>query len=194
MMAAALLKDLGADPFVSSAALDAAGKVTESKGCAVSGVKAEDGRLTFDRLDERLPFPIPDQARAALPLYPEVLGLSEYTLQVSGLKGDQYRLRVNDKDVATVSARDLETGVNLTAYGQGPIAAQGKEVLAAVEAKEGLVGQWRGQSKTASAKDAPAGAREKLEELTKKVEEADGKIRAAAKPRPLHFELVAAAK
>jgi lysophospholipase L1-like esterase len=184
MMAAALLKDLGADPFVSSAALDAAGKVTESKGCTVSGVKADEGKLAFDRLDERLPFPIPDQARPALPLFPEVLGLSEYTLKVSSLKGDQYNLQVNGAPVATVSARELEQGVNLTAYGQGPIAAQGKEILAAVDAKEGLVGQWRGQSKAA--------ARDKLDELTKKVEEADAKIRAAARPRKLHFELVAA--
>src|SRR5262249_35992841 len=33
MMAAALLKDLGADGFVSSATLDAGGRVVEAKGC-----------------------------------------------------------------------------------------------------------------------------------------------------------------
>src|SRR5262249_56781657 len=77
MMAAALLKALGADGFVSSANLDAAGKVTETKGCAVTNLKATNGRLSFERLDERLPFPIPDNARAVLPLPPDGLPLSE---------------------------------------------------------------------------------------------------------------------
>ena len=62
MMAAALLKELGATGFVSSATLDAAGKVAEAKGCTIDDVKADGGKLAFDRLDECLPFPIPDEA------------------------------------------------------------------------------------------------------------------------------------
>ncbi|MBM4036463.1 MAG: hypothetical protein FJ291_32405 [Planctomycetes bacterium] len=58
MMAAALLKGLGADGFVSSVALDASGKLGEAKGCKVDAIKADGARLAFDRLDERLPFPI----------------------------------------------------------------------------------------------------------------------------------------
>ena len=81
--------------------------------------------------------------------------------------------------------------VNLTAYGKGPIAAQGKEVLGAVGAKEGLVGQWRGQSRLASTADSPADARERLAALTKQVEAADAKIREAARPRKLRFTIVA---
>ena len=51
MMAAALLKDLGADGFVSDLILDgAACKVVEAKGCTVDGVKAPAGGLVFDRL------------------------------------------------------------------------------------------------------------------------------------------------
>jgi lysophospholipase L1-like esterase len=194
MMAAALLRDLGADGFVSTASLDASGKMDETKGCKVSSIQADDGKLAFDREDECLPIPIPDEARPVVAFDPTILQLSEYTLKVSGLKGNEYKLTVNGKQVGTVPATELEKGVNLTAYGKGPIADQGKEVLAAISAKEGLVQQWRGQSKTASAPNAAAEAREKLEELTKKVEEADAKIRTAAKPRKLHFELVALAK
>jgi len=69
-------------------------------------------------------------------------------------------------------------------------ALKGKEVLAAVDAKEKLVGQWRNQSKVVHAPKPPEGAEAKLAELTKQVEEADAKIREAAKPRKLHFELV----
>lgn len=191
MMAAALLKELGANGFVSSATIDASGKVSDAKGCVVDGVKAETNRLTFDRIDECLPFPIPDDARAVLPLYPTILDSSQYTLKVTGLKGDTYALKINDAPVTTLSGKDLEKGINLTAYGQGPIAAQGKAVLAAVSAKEGLVGQWRGMSKAAIAPEAPQDAKEKLVAVTKKVEEADAKIREAAKPQKLHFELTA---
>ena len=42
MMAAALLKALGADPFVSSATLDASGKLVEAKGCKIENVAVED--------------------------------------------------------------------------------------------------------------------------------------------------------
>src|SRR5262249_8014373 len=82
MMAAALLKELVPPPTVSSATLDAAGKLTDSKGCTIDAIKSEDGKLTFDRLDESLPFPIPDDARAVLALDPTILELSQYTLKV----------------------------------------------------------------------------------------------------------------
>jgi hypothetical protein len=191
MMAVALLKDLGADGFVSSVTLDASGKVTEAKGCAIEEMKAESGKLTFERLDESLPLPIPDEARPVLALYPAILELSNYTLKVTGLEGN-YQLQVNGGTLATVTAKELAEGVNLTSYAKGPIAEQGKQILAAVNAKEGLVSQWRGQSKAATAADATAEAKEKLAALAKKVEEADGKIREAARPKKLRFTLTPA--
>jgi hypothetical protein len=74
-----------------------------------------------------------------------------------------------------------------------------------VAAKEGLVGKWRALSKTAAGKDAPpkkdappapkpdpAAAKAQLAELAKQVEEADARIREAAKPKTLHFVLTPA--
>ena len=52
-----------------------------------------------------------------------------------------------------------------------------------------LVSQWRGQSQQAHAAGAAPELKEKLLQLTKTVEEADEKIRQAAKPQKLHFEL-----
>jgi lysophospholipase L1-like esterase len=190
MMAAALLKDLGADGFVSSLVVDvAAGKVVEAKACAVSDMKAEDGGLSFDRLDDSLTFPIPDEARPVVSLDPTILDLSRCGFKASGLKAERYKLSIDFTGVAVLTAKELEKGVNLTAYEKGGLAAQGKEVLAAVKAKEDLVNQWRVLSKTASAENAPADAKEKLADLTKKVEDADAKIREAAKPRQHRFEL-----
>jgi lysophospholipase L1-like esterase len=195
MMAAALLLDLGADGFVSSATLDAGGKLVEARGCKVDGAKADGGRIEFDRLDERCPFPIPEDARQVVAFYPAILDLSQYTLKVTGLKGS-VSLKVNGIPTATLTAQELEAGVNLTALGPAPqakevhpMAAQMRAILAAVSAKEGIVGQWRGLSQRAHAAGADPGLKDQLAALTQKVEEADQKIREAARPQKLHFEL-----
>jgi lysophospholipase L1-like esterase len=199
MMAAALLKALGADGFVSSATVDAAGRSVQAEGCAVTDVKAENGGVAFDRLDERLPFPVPDNARAVLPLAPDVLALSRYTLTVTGLKAGEYRLRIDGAPCARLSARDLAAGANLTALRPGsksdkanPIDGQAQAILAAVSAKEAIVGRWRQLSQRAHAQGAAAELKEQLAALTRDVETADGKIREAAKPRLHHFEIVPA--
>jgi lysophospholipase L1-like esterase len=198
MMAAALLGELGAESFVSSLTIDAAGKLIEAKGCQVDGITSGGGALVFDRLDERLPFPIPEEARAVLPLFPTILDLSQYTLKVTGLKASQYTLKINGVQAATLPAKQLESGVNLTALmpnpqfsGVNPIASQGHAILAAVAAKETLVSQWRSLSQKAHAAGAAPELREQLATLTTKVEEADAGIRTAARPQKLHFEIVA---
>lgn len=187
MMAAALLKELGAEPFVSSAVLDAAGAVKEAKGCKIEAIKTEGGKLSFSRLDECLPFPIPDDARAVLPLYPAIADLSQYMLKVTGLKEGNYALKVNGTAMTRLSAKQLEAGVNVTTFPAGPIAAQGKEILGAVGSRAGLVGQWRGLSKAAHAPGAAADLKTQLEALTRKVEQGDDAIRKAAQPRLLQF-------
>jgi lysophospholipase L1-like esterase len=196
MMAAALLKELGADGFVSSVTVDGKGKVTDAKGCTVDGIKAEGEKIEFDRLDERLPFPIADKARAVLPLYPTILDLSQYTLKVTGLKDGNHALKINGIAIATLTAKELEAGVNLTSFGASPqaqdvnpIVAQGRAILAAVSTKEIVVSEWRALSKKAHAAGAAPELEEQLAALTKKVEEANEKIREAAKPRKMHFEL-----
>jgi hypothetical protein len=155
--------------------------------------------LVFDRLDERLSFPIPDEARPVLPLFPTILDLSQYTLKVTGLKATQYTLKINGVQAATLTAKQLEAGVNLTELAptpqpssSNPIATQGRAILAAVAAKETLVSQWRSLSQKAHAAGAASELREQLAALTTKVEEADAGIRTAARPQKLHFEIVAA--
>jgi hypothetical protein len=197
MMAAALLKGLGAEGFVSSATVDASGKVVEAKGCTVTDAKAGGGTLAFDRLDESLSFPVPNDARAVLPLAPDVLALSGYTLTVTGLKDGTYLVKVNGVDCGRATAKDLAAGANLTslavaAGGKNPITTQMQAVLAAVAAKEGVVGTWRGLSQKAHQKGADPKLMDDLAALTKKVEAEDAKIRSAAKPQKLHFEIVAA--
>jgi lysophospholipase L1-like esterase len=197
MMAAALLKALGAEGFVSSVVIEG-GKVAEAKGCKVDGLKAGADKIEFDRLDECLPMPIPIEARAVLPLCPAILELSQYTLKVTGLKDGCYTLKINGVVADSVTAKELDKGLNLTALGPvsdakglTPILAQGQAVLAAVAAKESLVDQWRALSKQAHTGGAAADAKPQLAALAQKVEQADAKIREAARPKNLHFEITA---
>lgn len=172
MMAAALLKGLGASGFVSHAVLTAQGAVTEANGCVVSGIKVQNGGIGFDRLDDASPFPIPDGSREMLKFDPTILELSEYNLKVTGLTAGQFVLKIDGEELGTVSAKELAQGINLTTFAHGPIAAQGKAILAAVAAKEALVGLWGSKPDIA------------------KVEAADAAIRAAAQPEKLRFEIV----
>ncbi len=195
MMAAALLKGLGAEGFVSSVNLD--GGKADAKGCTVTGLAESNGGYTFERLDETLPFPIADGARAALPLGPDVLALSQYTLTVKNLKNGMWGLKIGGATVGQFSSTTFAEGINLTALAPlpnakdaNPIIAQMRAVLKAVEDKEGIVGTWRGLSQRAHAKGADAKLMDDLAALTKKVEEADAKIREAAKPKALTFEIV----
>lgn len=184
-MAAALLKDLGADPMVSAVEIN--GEDVEQKGCKVTMMKNGES-ISFTRVDRCAAFPIPDDARAVLPLYPTILELSDYTLKVKGKKGT-FSLKIDGVEVAKVTGDDLEKGINLTAFDKGPIAAQGKAILAAVAAKESLVSQARGQSRAAIAPNAAANVRAQFEALLKQIDDADAKIRLAAKPKELKFEL-----
>jgi len=200
MMAAALLKELGADGFVSGATVDVAAGKADAKGCAVTDVKAGPTGVAFERLDESLPFPIADSARSILPLAPDVLALSQYTLAIKGLDAGDYTLKIGGGLCGKFTAKQLANGINLTslaptalAKDANPITAQMRAVLKAVEEKEGIVGSWRSLSLKAHAKDADAKLKEDLAALTTKVEAADAKIRDAAKPQKLKFEIAPAA-
>ena len=195
LMAAALLKGLGADGFVSSVTIEG-GKAT-AKGCTVTGLAESKGGYTFERLDETLPFPIADGARSAVTLTPDVLALSQYTLTLKDLKNGIWGIKIDGTLVGKFSAMQLAEGINLTelpptgrAKDANPITMQMRAILKAVDEKEGVVGQWRNLSKAAHAKKADPKLLTDLAAMTKKVEAADAKIRDAAKPRALKFEVV----
>jgi lysophospholipase L1-like esterase len=197
MMAAVLLKGLGAEKFVSSVTIS--GGKAEAKGCQVTDVKEANGGVAFDRLDESLPFPIADTARAVMAISPEVAEMSQYSLAVKGLAEGNYELKVGGVTGGQFTAKQLADGVNLTelaptpgAKEVNPILAQMRAVLKAVEDKEAVVGQWRTLSRQAHAKGADAKLRDDRTALTKRVEDADQKIREAARPTKLHFEVVLA--
>jgi lysophospholipase L1-like esterase len=189
MMAAALLQDLNADRLVSSAVLDWSGKVVSTERCTIDGVAKKGDLLAFDRIDERSAFPIPNEARGVLPLFPAILDLSRYTLTIKGLDAGKYALTCNGKPLGEASADELAAGINLTKFPAGAIVDQGLTILNAVSAKEGLVNQWRNMSRVvATGKPGPE-AQKQLDATAKSILAADAAIRSAAKPKALHFEV-----
>jgi len=136
LMAASILKGLSFPSMVSSAELDATGKVVAAKNCTIENATSKGGGLSFSRLDGALPF-FPVDAVSILQWTPILEELNDYRLKVTGLSAGAYEVRVGGTKIANTTADQLATGVNLAsaALATGPIADHVKAVRAAVEKK-----------------------------------------------------------
>lgn len=136
LMAASILKGLNFPSLVSSAELDATGKVLDAKNCKIENVVAKDGGLSFSRLDGALPF-FPPDAVGILPSTPILEELNDYRLKVTGLAPGKYEVSIAGNKIAEVTAEQLAAGANVAAGAltAGPIAEQAKAVKSAVENK-----------------------------------------------------------
>ena len=181
-MAAVILAGLKAEGAVSTATLTADGRVVEAKRCKISDATAKDGKLSFTRLDETGPWPILPAAKSALTLLPEMLKLSEYMLRVTGLAEGDYRVSIEGRHAATVSARELAGGWNMTTAFNGALGERSTALMALIARLQGpLNSEWRLASK---AKDV-----EKLAAAQKEIEACEAEIQAAVQPAPLRFEI-----
>ena len=181
-MAAVILEGLKAGGEVSSATIDAAGKVIEAKRCKITEVSAKDGKLSFTRLDECGPWPILPAAKSVLELLPDTLKLTQYLLRVPGLAEGEYHVSINGKLAVTVSAKDLAAGWNLSTVFEGDLADRAVRINGLITNLEGKLNtEWRAASK---AKDEAA-----LAAAEKAIDEAEGEIQKAIQPVPLRFEI-----
>ena len=181
-MAAVILEGLKADGEVSSATIGADGKVVEAKGCKITDASAKDGKLSFTRLDERGSWPIQPAAKTALELLPETLQLSQYLLRVPGLADGDYRVSIDGRPAATVSAKELAAGWNMTAVFEGVLGDRANTIGTLIAKLQGPMNiDWRVASK---AKDA-----DKLAAAQKAIDEGEAAVQAAIQPVALHFEI-----
>ena len=181
-MAATILAGLKADGEVSSATLGADGKIAEAKRCKISDISAKGGKLAFTRLDDASPWPIAPTAKTAAQLLPQMLKLSECTLKISGLSEGNYRVSINGKPAATVSATNLAAGWNITSAFVGAPGERSNKILALIATLQSKLNtDWRAASKEKSG--------EKLAAAQKAIEESEKAIQAAVQPEPLHFEI-----
>lgn len=136
LMAASILKGLNFPTLVASVEIDAASAQAAAKNCQVTGVAKKDGGVSFEQIDQALPF-FPPEAAPILKWDPILEELNDYRLTVKGLAPGNYAVALGGKKVAEYSAEELAKGVNLAAAAlkDGPIADQMNAVKAAVEKK-----------------------------------------------------------
>lgn len=145
IMAWAVLKALDATPLVATATIDGArGRVESVQACRIDGLKAENGVITFDRLDDALPMPIDARGDSAMGLVPFFADLNLLELKISGLvTGTVYTIEIDGKNVATVGATELGAGWKFARSG-GAITDQAQDLLALIVKKNDRYFQrWR---------------------------------------------------
>lgn len=141
VMAASILKGLGAPALVSDAELDAAaGAVKSARNCKIEiQPAAVAGELKFVRTDNALPWVIPAEAEFVLkvPGFNPLDDLSLYRLKVTGLTAANYELKVDDQPTGTFPKDALAAGINLSLQA-GPITAQARKLFQAIQEKNAL--------------------------------------------------------
>jgi len=198
VMAAAILKGLGAPALVSHLEIDAAvAKVKAAQGCTAEILPAAAaGVLVFRRADDGLPWPIQPEAALVLkvPGFTPLEDLSLYDLKVTGLTAAKYDLTIDEQAVGTFTKEDLARGVNLTLQA-GPITAQGAQLLCAVVEKNNLFfDRWRktlvpNLPASLNEADIPADVKEKLAQADQAIAEKEKQINALRLPAPHVFGL-----
>ena len=181
-MAATILAALNVDREVSSATVKPDGTIVAEKNCKISDVVAKDGKLSFTRLDERSPWPLPPNAAPALKIMPGIADLSLYILTIPGLPAGQYRVAMNDQAVATLSHEAMAKGWNMSAVFEGPLAKRANTIQFLIgELQNPLNNAWRAASKEKNP--------EKLAAAQKAIEECEAKVQAACQPEPIRFAI-----
>jgi lysophospholipase L1-like esterase len=128
VMALALLKDIGADPVVSSTHVDRKGDkwVVEADGGTLSNISTDKIRFTFTA--DSLPWVVPEEAHMGYRIADAGHRMSRETLRVTGLKAGKYHLKIDGKKVATFDHVQLAAGVELQGNTSTPQYAQAMEV------------------------------------------------------------------
>ena len=196
LMAHAILTQLHAPADVSSVEVNAKGGAAKGTHAKVSDVTATETGVSFTRLDDALPLPVPKDWQAMLPYTNNLADLNRYNLTVTGLtqgNGD-YSVRIDGTEVASFSAADLAHGVNLGNVTVGPLYEQGAKVLRAIDAKNRLVhDRFRNVTMFNVPNWIPDGAKLKEAERAKRmalIEKAQAEVYALAQPKPHKFEVV----
>jgi hypothetical protein len=144
VMAYLLLKEQGMAPTVATMDVDAAtGKVSKQANCAISNLSVKDGSVSFDCLENALPFPVMASASKALEMVPFTEDLNQETIKVSGLKDGEYELLIDGQPVMKASAAAFAAGMNLATIQTTPQYKQALEVFNLLNARCGIFGKMR---------------------------------------------------
>jgi lysophospholipase L1-like esterase len=118
VMAESLLKSWHAPALVDAVTLDAAGHTTSALNTDITALHRDKRGLTWEELDHALPLPLPPaEVDPVLDFVARqtdlVQSLDQQPLSVTGLAAGQYDLFIDNRKIATFSATELASGVNL---------------------------------------------------------------------------------
>lgn len=132
-----LLRGMGGEAELADVEIDAAaGKVTAARRCRVSDLAVKDGVVSFSRVCDSLPMPIPVPARPVAFLVRFDDTLNNDRLAVSGLTAPSYAVSVDGQRVGQVPSASLAEGINLSLFRDTPMYKQAMAVMDAVRAKD----------------------------------------------------------
>ncbi|PWJ57745.1 lysophospholipase L1-like esterase [Dyadobacter jejuensis] len=122
IMAYEFLKSTGASPYVSKMVVHkkAAKRNSNSLNCTIENVAYSKNGLQFEAKEEALPFPVGQDALAALSLVPFTDRLNQEILQVEDLATGEYDLLIDQVLVGTYPSQELKKGVNLALENKTP--------------------------------------------------------------------------
>lgn len=136
IMASAVLLAWNAPSIVADIAVDArSGKLLRAENTHITNLQVGQGTVSFDEEDNSLPWPFdrdPQKNPAtllALSCSDVENELNRYQLQVAGLSAPNYTLKVDGQPVATLSAQELEQGIDLAALPLLPACQQAQQLL-----------------------------------------------------------------
>lgn len=195
IMATAILKGLNAPSLVSTVTIDATNGNTRTENATVTEVKTGD-MISFTRLDEALPWPIPADALfvTRIPGFSPFDELSRYELKVTGLPAPHYNVAVDGASLGVYSANQLSAGVNLSeaALSAMPVLDQLHQAILAKNqlfhqlwraVKVAVVPQWIPSDVVEQYRD------EKINEVESMLAEAEVKLDALRIPKATQWTL-----
>ena len=139
VMAWLFLKSQGISPVISEMVIDAAKKaVVKQNNCRISDLNSTAGILSFDCLENALPFPTDKRNEAALALVPFCKDLNMEELRITGLPEGEYELRIDGKKIMTIFSGQLAGGINLAQQNNTPQYRQALEVKKLLDSRSRL--------------------------------------------------------
>ena len=196
VMAGELLKSWNAPALVSAVEIDAGTrKVVSAKMTRVTELKAG-GEISWKQLDSALPMPV-DWKDPVVALAVKSSGflesLDQQTLQVTGLRGGNYVLKIDGEEVGSFTAEQMSGGINLAAFST-PMARQAGEVHKLTLQHNNIhFRRWR-QIQVPMADDKTALVQKAVKDLMAALDEEEAEVvkqqRAAAVPKEHQFQIV----
>ena len=100
----------------------------ETKNCVVENFQISNETISFNCLENSLPFPINKALEKAISLVPFQNDFNKEILQIKGLKDGNYDLFIQEKLINTYSSEELNEGVNLSNQLNSPQIQQAKKI------------------------------------------------------------------